>query len=524
MLHKPDAGFYDTLGQAYTKLDLADRNVLGKALDGKKVVVEILPVRVLPYEYDYLYEEVLNLLTSGEMTTDAVSGVFKQTVQLYLSRQVVEERADVVEESVIDISHEEEVINYSSSYYEEDAKLGNRFRQKLYLNAREASWLNKFWNPDNEFLSIEGCAVAVIRLFLVCVKAVDKVYKLKSESIEAAVENAITKMAGGVKEDLERDIYLTIFNMAENAVREKYNVRIKALEGFPYEAGRRIFNKAFGKIVDETIEAKYASIIAMDKQTEIQINGMNPARWKPYFEEIKEAAPEQWLSQIEELALLNSKNPDVEDIFHAASKLFAPYDKLESIRFYMKYIYADLQSVSIDKKPLPKTIQKNLFSTSDQLLTFEAIANNLILTRDLSIALAEVPYIYTKKRRKIDLDDKAIAEAEARHLATVNTVNSILQDDEEVLINLLPQVVEIPVFSIPLNETQQELLKLFEENSLSLSDDTVRQYAKQKGTLKDHLINSINECCYDTLDDALIESSGDNYEIYENYYHKIINP
>ena len=524
MLRKPDAVFYDTLGQAYTKLDPADRHVLGKALDGKKVVLEILPVRVLPYEYDYLYEEVLNLLTSGKMTTDEVSGVFKQTIQLYLSRQLIEERADVAEESVIDISHEEEVINYSSSYYEEDAKLGNRFRQKLYLNAREASWLNKFWNPDNEFLSIEGCAVAVIRFFLICVKAVDKVYKLKSESIEIAVENAITKMVGGVKEDLERDIYLTIFNMAENAVRGKYNVKVKALEGYPYEAGRRIFNKAFGKTVDETIDAKYDSIIAMDKQTEIQINAKNPVRWKPFFEEIKEKAPEQWYVLIEELLLLNSKNPDVEDIFHAASKLFAPYDKLEAIRFYMKYIYADLQSVSIDKKPLPKTIQKSLFTTPDQLLTFEAIANNLILTKDLSIALAEVPYIYTKKRRKINLDDQAIAAAEARHLATVNAVNSILQDEEEVLINLLPQVVEIAVFSIPLNETQQELLKLFEENSLSLSDDTVREYAKQKGTLKDHLINSINECCYDTLDDALIETSGDNYEIYENYYHKIITP
>lgn len=504
-------------------MDPEDRSVLIHALDGKKIVIDILPVRVLPLEYDYLYEEVLNLLTTGGLSTDAVSRIFKQTIQLYLSRQQVEERLDVVTDNVIDVSNEEEVINYGSSYYEEDAKLGNRFREKLYLNAREASWLNKFWNPDNEFLSIEGCAIAVIRFYLICVKAVDKVYKLKGESLEMAVEKAIEKMAGGIKEDLERDIYLTIFNMAENAVRGKYNVKVKTFDGFPFEAGRRIFNKALGKIVDETIEGKHEAILALDKQTEIQLNAMNPARWKPVFEEIKKTDSGQWLRLIDELAVLNSKNPAIEDLFHAASKLFVAYDKLEAIRFYMKYIYADLLSVSIDKKPLAKTIQKNLFTTSDQLLSFEAIANSLILTKDLSTALTEVPYIYTKRRRKIDLDDKAIAEAEARHLATVSVVNSILQDNEEVPVNLLPQVVEIQAFLVPLNEPQQELLKLFESNHLSLSDDAVRKYAKEKGMLKDHLVNSINECCYDTLEDALIESSGDQYEIYENYYHKIIN-
>ena len=56
---------------------------------------------------------------------------------------------------------------YGYSDYNPDLyKLGNQYRDKLELNKQEIRWLNKFYNPTNVFISIKGCCMAVINLYL----------------------------------------------------------------------------------------------------------------------------------------------------------------------------------------------------------------------------------------------------------------------------------------------------------------------------------------------------------------------
>jgi hypothetical protein len=46
-------------------------------------------------------------------------------------------------------------------------------------------------------------------------------------------------------------------------------------------------------------------------------------------------------------------------------------------------------------------------------------------------------------------------------------------------------------------------------------------FAKSKGIFKNQLIESINEICYDFLDDVLIEEEDDYYTINRNYFQTI---
>jgi hypothetical protein len=75
-----------------------------------------------------------------------------------------------------------------------------------------------------------------------------------------------------------------------------------------------------------------------------------------------------------------------------------------------------------------------------------------------------------------------------------------------------------------LSATQQALLARFGEQALTLPQAEVEAFARQHGALRNQLIDSINEQCYEQLDDVLIEEDGDTYTIYESYYQQLATP
>jgi hypothetical protein len=79
------------------------------------------------------------------------------------------------------------------------------------------------------------------------------------------------------------------------------------------------------------------------------------------------------------------------------------------------------------------------------------------------------------------------------------------------------------VLGIRLNDHQKDLLILFRENNFQLANEAVSSYAKSRMLFKNQLVESLNDYCYEELDDLLIEETEDGYEINEFYYNKIIN-
>ena len=66
-----------------------------------------------------------------------------------------------------------------------------------------------------------------------------------------------------------------------------------------------------------------------------------------------------------------------------------------------------------------------------------------------------------------------------------------------------------------------EILELFAKNNFSILQSEVEFFTKSKGIFKNQLIESLNDACYELLDDLLIEEEGDYYTINTNYFQKI---
>ncbi|KAA2244419.1 hypothetical protein F0L74_00070 [Chitinophaga agrisoli] len=571
-----------TITQAYDALDTADQQVMAGIIPGTGGVAYVT-CRLRERLYDAMLEpflsQRLSVYSTKEIFYELIStrkeqvSLLQQHTEAVTAAEPEDAIIDVTEDAIIDITSEERPIVYDTvseaattadtgaageddpdngAYEEESWKLGHKYKATLGLSSQEAGWLNKFFNPCNSFLAVEGCCIATIRLYLHCMKKLNAALMKKGKTLskEAKLFRDLLQLPSNAnpytvtyeRQNFESQIYLTIFKRAENAVREFYQHKRKIGQAFPFAAYAARFEKAFGALTTEILNDSDHAIPLPDRETELQLNKMNVNRWKASFDQwvstLNENNAAQIADQVTRLCAANVQNDTLENIYYEASKSFARVDKEMAVRFYLHYIYTDLHSEKIDNRQLGKTIQKNLFASTEQLQAFEVIANQLIASKDLPAALTAVATIYEKKRRRINLDDAAIAAVRDLNRETVERLNVILQEDEEEMATAGEEITiqlhsaapavsstENIVFvtGLDLNDHQRDLLTLFRDNDCSLPAGEVISYARSRKLFKNQLIESINDCCYEQLDDILIEEAEDRYEMNAFYYQKIIN-
>lgn len=446
---------------------------------------------------------------------------------------------------------------YGYSDYEPDAyRIGKLFKDKLKLNKQEVEWLNKFWNPTNVFISIEGCCTATIKQYLHVLKNLDKKLKQGKSSISKEVEYFKEKIfeikeASGsywgeydksyLKQRVETEIYLTIFKRVENSVREFYGHKRKVGSN-PYYEFEGEFEKRIGQHADKLIDEFRGEIIPPDVATQIELNAQNVNRWKTEFANLKDSFQKEGKTKFTEgitnLEEANQKNPNIENIFFEASKFIAKYDKVQSLKYYVKYVYYDLKSAKFDNKELTKTVQKSLFATNEQIIYFKRIIAELIETSDVKKALEEVSKLYIPKRKKIQLDKSQIKEVEEKHDGAVELLNEYLEaenhdyqkdealdtEDVEVEVDVIApkRTNSIFIADIRMGRVQEELVRRFIENSFSIQRDEVDRFAIDNGMFKNQLIDSINDACSHYLaGEPLIEEDDESYVIEESYFKEI---
>jgi hypothetical protein len=458
-------------------------------------------------------------------------------------------------------------------------RLGTKYRKKLGLTAQQVEWLDKFWPPHNVFVAIEGCCAATMELYLRALPLLQAellrtgaslaqvVAQSQQESLRLrkALPNPYGYGWGEyderyLREQIEDSIYLTFFRRCENVVREAYGNKRKLAAEFSGLDGAlaEVVEQQLGEPLDALLPNLVATIGAPDEATEVALNLQNVARWKQQLDhlaaQLSAATTREFVEGVNQLGRRNARNPALEHIFFDASKLVAKYDREEALRFYVQYVHHDLNSVTVNSKPLAKTIQKSLFPQPEHLQRFEALISQLTRDKDLSRALSQVPTVYARQRRKIELNLGAIREVQHQHAGTVELLNEYLQDEPEAagpLTDALPDQAAIEAISddeiqlaVPaplpnestaaaggafaaawgLNATQSALLACFGGQGLVLPQATVETFAKQHGALRNQLIDGINERCYERLDDVLIEEDGDTYTIYEPYYQQLAAP
>ncbi|MEZ7506720.1 tellurite resistance TerB C-terminal domain-containing protein [Flavobacterium sp. Arc2] len=455
------------------------------------------------------------------------------------------------------LSKEADTYSYINSY-EQYWELGSKYKDKLILNDKDVELLNNIYYPSNNFFNIEYCGLEILKLYIAVISALKQKYIQEETTIDQQfliISDIIArkqfKYRNGspnyryIIESTPREFYSLIFKYCENAVREYYSHKRKLNTNIYYN-NEEVITEFETKIISKVTELLPILILKAsppDKATEIELYSQNTNRWKIKFEELIANYNEnsnEFIDSIHSLALLNEKNPSIENIFFEASKFISKYDKESALTFYVSYLYCDLESTTFNNKQLTKTIQKNLFKTNEQLHAFEKIISELIKDKDIDKALEDVSNLYKVKRKKIKLNTASINEVQQQHSGTVELLNEYLKDDFEDENNAIKSQEisneEIQIEITQKNEEAQQsafvselsfttihttALELFAKSNFSIPQEEFEVFAKSKGVFKNSLIESINDTCYEFLDDVLIEEEDDYYTININYFQKI---
>jgi hypothetical protein len=448
--------------------------------------------------------------------------------------------------------------SYNSNYDYDYWRLGSKYKSKLNLNDEEVKLLNKLWYPSNNFCSIEFCCIEVLKLYISVMSELKNKYESEGTSIEkefSFVADVIARKHFNYRngsqnykysiESTTNTFYSNIFKYCENAVRESYGHKRKLNTDTYYtnEEAKSEFESKIVTKVSEILPTLISKVTPPDEATEIELNSQTTNRWKIKFEELTtnfNNNPSNFIEAIIDLGKLNKKNPSIENIFFEASKFIAKYDKVASLNLYVHHLFHDLKSATFDNKQLTKTIQKSLFKTNEQLHDFEQIVSELIKDKNLDKALNAVPKIYEVKRKKIQLDRTTIKDVQQQHSGTVELLNEYLRDEfedennsiqsqeinsEEIKIEIIQKNEESHhsafLNELSLNPIHVSILELFSKNNFSILQSEIEDFAKSKGVFKNQVIESINESCYEVLDDVLIEEEDDYYTIIPEYFQKI---
>jgi len=454
-----------------------------------------------------------------------------------------------------------ERIRREENYYDDyDAynysKLGTQFRVKLALNNEDVELLNKLWNPENNFFSIEFCGHEIVKFYLYVIKKIEEKYQKEASTLIdelhkvadliASKHYNYRKGSSNYKYSIEtivNELHSNIFKYCENVVRENFGHKRKLNVDLQYDLDEitEEYNNRIIFRLKKILQIYIPTINQPDEKADFELNAQNTTRWKIKFDELTNSFnsdPKTFCEQIIYLGLQNKNNPSVENIFYEACKFVASYDKETALTLYIYYIHYDLNSVKFDNKQLNTTVQKNLFKTSDQLNDFQNIVIEFLHDKDLEKALKSIPSVYAPKRKKIQLDRNAIKEVHEKHSETVELLNEYLRDEEDskevekVIVNdeMLLQIItnseednRTPFDnSINFTKIQEEILEQFSKANLSVLQSDFEILARSKGMFKNQLIESINDICYEILDDILIEEDEDFYIINETYFNRIL--
>lgn len=452
-------------------------------------------------------------------------------------------------------------LNDSHLFEQDYWGLGTKNKSKHGLTDAEVEVLNKIWNPSNNFFSIPYCGEQVVKLFVWLIRSMNEKLKAEQSSFDKELTSLVdiilqkqlryrqgsTNYKYGI-DTVKGELYVNIFKRCENALRERYGHKRKlTIDSYVTNADAKLqFDNFMQNKVGSAIPSLLSGIPLPDEATELLLNEQSTGRWKEKFEVLTKefkGTPAAFYKAVQVLAEQNKKNPAVESIFFEASKFIAKTDRETALVLYVHYLYADLKSANFDNKQFTKTIQKSLFNSNEQLHSFEMLVSELISSKDLKKALAAIPAIYAKKRKKIQLNTDSIKEVQEQHAETVDLLNEYLQDEyedenniiksheegkTEVRIEIVAKKEEVHVSryidGITFTSVQEELLDMLVKNNYSILQNDVEQLAKSRSVFKNQLVDRVNEICFESLDDLLIEEEDDSYTMNPDYYKNLTAP
>ena len=470
-------------------------------------------------------------------------------------------------------------------FYREEETLGKTYGEKMGLTARQISWLDRFFPPENAFLDSEPMLEAVVLLYLAVLPELERQLKttgstlaktvkmLDEEAHSLAYQNGYWYNNGSRSTKAGADIYQAIFRLCEGVARVHYNCRGKTGKLFTKSlAGLELdFDQQLGDRTRALLPKLAAHLPPLSDATEQLLNKQNPNRWKPEFARLDTLLPAKvpaFLKGFAKLAHRNAENPNLELLHFEAAKVLVRADREAALCAYLHYLHNGARWLWQQPKVWPATLEKVLFSEPVHQQRFDKIVDQLEKTGDRPAALAAVATVYVRERKKIALDLGAVRTAHVQHADTVQLLNEYLRDETErpaasptaatkpgelgkptksakpakasepakpakpaKTPAAAPALAKVPAppgsagfdSSLTLSAVQQELLLLFARRKFVLPQAEVEAFARQHGTFRNQLIDGLNDACAALLDDVLVEEAEADYTIYEAYFQKIKN-
>ncbi|WP_241285965.1 tellurite resistance TerB C-terminal domain-containing protein [Chryseobacterium arthrosphaerae] len=471
-----------------------------------------------------------------------------------------------IDDSIIDVSENREIpIDFGSLPAAPDQQsaantpdsltIGKKYSRKLSLNDDQVRMLDKMSFSGNVFNDIEYCKVQILKQFL---RAVEYLYqhctpvnKSYPTIIDELSEIIVCLHYNYRKESLnysytygsvQTEIFNHILKLCENNVREVYGIKRKINADFNYNHPDILhqYNRKIVSKLETFLTVDQHQVLDADYKTNIILNENNTNRWKTKFDQIKKdySNSSAFEREVFRLSEVNIKNPSIDALFFEASKFVAGYDKTCALRLYIHYLDKDLNSPKFDQKQFNKTVQKSLFSTKEQLSDFEKILNEFITDRNIESAVEKANLLYAPKRKRITIDPEAIKNIQTMDSETADILGQILNEEEEIpLFNAEEASTEVTIAishtqetqiskyldELQLSDIQKEILDLFEKQSFNILQTDFEDFIKPKGLFMGAAIDTINECCYEILDDILIEEEDEYFIINTDYYKKLLN-
>ncbi|MDM1496723.1 NINE protein [Myroides odoratimimus] len=436
-----------------------------------------------------------------------------------------------------------------TNYNEQDYYVGNHIKKKFDLTPKQVRYLNRIgFYHETVFNQAEFCFNQQGQVYCRVIDVLEKYCKKNDTTLSVRIEEIAVLLKqndsspyyaqyysdGPSLKSYKQEIYRYFFKLTENKVREFYNHKRKLNVDVIHTKSEIIeLFEDLQRVFEEALEKEILLCEPANLESELILNKQNTTRWKIAFEQIVKNIQNavEFKKEIDQLAEFNKYNPSIENIYFDASKHIAKQDQLLALEYYLKYIQADLDSATINNKPLNKTTLKVLFKNQQQLDQFNVILDNFLKTKDFERALKELKGIYEVKRKEIKLDFEKISDVKKQLNETVELLNEYLEDEDvesELDTSLLEQLATKPkqenLFNEELgyNTHEIELLQMIQNFNNEITRELVEEFASENGVFVDSLINNINEKTYDLIDDNLIEEQEDTYTIEEQYYQNIL--
>jgi TerB-C domain len=428
------------------------------------------------------------------------------------------------------------------------------YEHKMKLSKEEVKLLEPIYLSSGAFMNIDFICRQVIRLYIELVKALKTAYSqsgTNSEKEFAVILDIVARKQNRYHLDSpnyqyvmshDSQIYSYILRYAESMLRSYYGYNRKlSVEGYlEHSEVKAIMQEKIIRHLEPRLAELYALLQPLDEVNEIELNAINPARWRNYIDPaIQSYLADKNPEQLEKLVRLNQKNPSRDLLLFELCRLLIPSSKSEAMAYYFRHVEQSKQDKKVWKLPTA-AMQKQLFKNAQEALPFHTFLLDYVKEPDLEKGLEFARDYYKPIRKKINLDSQAIRQAEVLDSRTTELLSAYLNDEEEKkepiihqedAITQTLQEMEAPtITAVPLIETQVRLsnpaltlLKAFQSHNFELSITEADTICKANGMMAAPLINSINEACFDLLDENLIENDEINYSIQTNYYYQIVN-